>query len=93
MLYGKLNTASGQAYCMVKVSDNGVGMNKAIRKCAFEPFFATKSDQGGTGLGLATAYRVVQEHGRMIVLESEVSVGTTVNLILPVAIDASYSAR
>jgi two-component system, NtrC family, sensor histidine kinase PilS len=65
----------------IRVTDNGQGMSSANVKRVFEPFFTTK--KGGTGLGLATVYRIVETHGGRITVASEEGVGTTVTLHLP----------
>jgi len=63
------------------VRDSGCGMSQADVKRVFEPFFTTK--QGGTGLGLATVYRIVETHGGRISVASVQGEGTTVTLYLP----------
>lgn len=50
----------------IEISDNGPGMSEAVAAQAFEPFFTTKSKQAGTGLGLAVARNIVEEHGGSI---------------------------
>ena len=65
----------------IRVADNGQGMTPANVKRVFEPFFSTK--KGGTGLGLATVYRIVETHGGRITVASEEGRGTTVTLYLP----------
>jgi len=67
----------------IQVSDDGQGMSGAEVKRVFEPFFSTK--KGGTGLGLATVYRIVETHGGRVSVASEPGRGTTVTLLLPAA--------
>lgn len=66
----------------LRVSDNGPGMGPQERELAFVPFASTKG-QRGTGLGLAVARKIIEQHGGRIVLESEPGVGTTVRAVLP----------
>ncbi|HJV37189.1 two-component system sensor histidine kinase NtrB [Geomonas sp.] len=69
------------AVVLIRVSDNGAGMSPADVKRAFEPFFTTK--RGGTGLGLATVYRIVDAHGGRVTIDSAQDEGTTVTISLP----------
>ena len=71
------------AYVAIVVSDTGEGMSEAVRDRALEPFFTTRGDAGGSGLGLATVFGIVTAAGGAITIESAPAEGTTVTLYLP----------
>lgn len=70
---------------VIEFADTGRGISATDLKRVWEPFFTSKAEGKGTGLGLSICSRIVEEHGGMISLESEVGKGTTVRLALPVA--------
>ena len=73
------------SYVVIRVTDTGIGMDDETRRRAFEPFFTTKADKEGSGLGLSSVYGTVAQSGGFVLLETEVDVGTTFSLYLPVA--------
>ena len=75
---------SGKDNVEIIFSDNGVGMSLDVRRRAFDPFFTTRRDQGGTGLGLHIVYSIVTNRlGGRLDLDSEPGGGTRIQMILP----------
>jgi PAS domain S-box-containing protein len=75
--------ASAGDRLLVTVTDDGAGMEEAVRERAFEPFFTTKPPGRGTGMGLAAVYGTVARHNGRIGLASRPGHGTTVSVELP----------
>jgi PAS domain S-box-containing protein len=71
-------------YVALSVSDNGTGMDEATRRRIFEPFFTTKPAEKGTGMGLATVYGTTKQHEGWIDVTTEVGVGSTFRVFLPI---------
>jgi signal transduction histidine kinase/FixJ family two-component response regulator len=72
------------SHVVLEVSDNGIGMDENTRQRCLEPFFSTKRQRGGSGLGLAMVYGAVERHDGHIEIQSELNKGTSVLLIFPV---------
>ena len=67
----------------VAFADNGSGMSPEIAQRALEPYFSTKGDAGGSGLGLAGAYAMIRAAGGDLRINSRPGSGTTVQIYLP----------
>lgn len=75
---------SGSHLARITVKDNGCGIPAEHLEQIFEPFFTTKGVGKGTGLGLSQVYGVIATHGGVVEAESQVGVGTSIHLYLPV---------
>jgi signal transduction histidine kinase len=69
------------------IADDGAGMEESVRRRAMQPFFSTKVDGRGTGVGLYVVQRIVRDYGGWITLESSPGHGTTVTIFFPIRKD------
>lgn len=69
---------------LLKITDDGKGIDEKTMKQIFDPFFTTKRHQGGTGLGLSIAYGIIKEHKGRIEVESKLGLGTVFSIYIPV---------
>jgi len=76
-------TLKGEAFACLSIQDNGLGIPVDELTKVFEPFFSTKGEHKGTGLGLAMVYGIITAHGGVIDVESEEGVGTQFTIYLP----------
>ncbi len=76
--------ASPGYHIFLQIKDTGRGMSKEVMQRIFEPFYSTKKQGEGTGLGLAMVYGIVKNHGGHVTCHSEPGVGTTFTIYFPV---------
>jgi len=87
-----LRRSPGGDRAVIAVADNGTGIPADRLPKIFEPFFTTKTDGKGSGLGLATAFGIVAQHGGQIEVSSRVGLGTSFEVALPLATSIAGSA-
>lgn len=75
------STGKGNNFVALDVTDSGKGIPRAVQERLFDPFFTTK--EGGTGLGLPIAARIVEKHGGELRYRTEAGQGTTFSVVLP----------
>jgi signal transduction histidine kinase/ActR/RegA family two-component response regulator len=75
-------------HVLIEVRDDGIGMDEETRRRCLEPFFSTKIQRGGTGLGLAMVYGMMQRYEGHIEIESAPGMGTCIRLAFPIPVDA-----
>ncbi|MBN1867215.1 response regulator [Candidatus Sumerlaeota bacterium] len=88
----KQTPAHAGHFVEISVADNGVGMNVDVREKIFDPFYTTKGDERGTGLGLATVRSIIEHHQGWIDVESMPRQGTTFRFYLPRALRKESAA-
>ena len=94
----RIRTETNGKNVFVYFIDTGEGMSEETRKRVFDPFFTTKGSKG-TGLGMSVAYGIINRHNGQISIDSELGIGTTVTVQLPVSekvikeIECNYGLR
>ena len=78
---------TGEEMVRISVSDTGTGMTEDVKARALEPFFTTKAVGAGSGLGLSMVHGFVTQAGGELEISSEVGKGTTVHILLPLAVE------
>lgn len=82
-LEGTHGTIGPGDVCILEVADEGMGMSDETLDRIFEPFFTSKASTGGTGLGLATVFGIVKQHGGLVTVRSTPGAGSTFGVVLP----------
>jgi signal transduction histidine kinase/CheY-like chemotaxis protein len=77
------SSRSAAHYSQIEVRDTGIGIDADTLRHVFDPFFTTKAVGQGTGLGLATVHAIIEQAGGTILVDSEVGVGTSFRILLP----------
>jgi PAS domain S-box-containing protein len=85
--YGRL------PYVKLSIQDTGAGMGEETKMHLFEPFFTTKETGEGNGLGLSSVYGIVKQHGGEVTVASQLGVGTTFDIFMPVLAATDLEAR
>jgi ligand-binding sensor domain-containing protein/signal transduction histidine kinase len=80
-----IRTCKEKDHAVISFQDTGIGISDDVRKKMFDPFFTTRPEGEGWGLGLYISYDIIQKHGGQIKVESEVGRGTTITLCLPLS--------
>ncbi len=80
-----------ESYVKLSVSDTGCGIDPDVRDKIFDPYFTTKEQGKGTGLGLSVVYGIIKEYGGHIKVQSDLGIGTTVEVYLPLLETPSQS--
>ena len=80
------------AHVVVEVADNGSGIPADVLPKIFDPFFTTKAVGKGTGLGLSVSYKIIENHGGRLEVQSKPGVGTIFSIVLPINPPAAPAA-
>ncbi len=85
--------ARAGAHVRITIGDNGIGMSPEVQRRIFEPFFTTREKSKGTGLGLASVYAILKNHGGFVDVASVEGQGTTFSLFLPASLKRQEASR
>jgi polar amino acid transport system substrate-binding protein len=83
-IFISVQSANENSAIVIKVRDEGMGISPETLQNITDPFFTTKHESGGIGLGLSISSKIVEEHGGTLNFESEIGAGTTAEITLPV---------
>ena len=84
---GQMGIKKHHDYQTIKVEDNGIGMNEAVKNRCLEPFYTRKEVGEGTGLGLSVSYGIVRELNFYLDIDSRENVGSLFRVIIPLQQD------
>lgn len=79
-----IETTSNENNIIVKIADNGIGMDETTKRKLFEPFFTTKEVGEGTGLGMSIVYNTIVKHNGKISVDSKLGEGTEFTIEIPI---------
>jgi PAS domain S-box-containing protein len=79
----RFRVSAGGKYVKLKVADTGCGMPKEVVSRVFDPYFTTRKDGEGTGMGLAVVHGIIENHGGVIWVKSEPGKGSTFHVLFP----------
>lgn len=88
-----VRTEAVDGHVFIEISDDGVGIAEENLHRIFDPFFTTKTIGQGTGLGLSLSYGIIQKHGGLLTVKSELGAGTTFRISLPVRQNTARSVH
>ncbi|MFN8390154.1 MAG: PAS domain S-box protein [Bdellovibrionota bacterium] len=80
-----VRTVSAQTTVLIDVEDNGPGMSEEQRRHLFDPFYTTRQQEGGTGLGMSIVHGIVESHDGKVAVESVQGTGTKISIALPIS--------
>ncbi len=86
-----ISSCRSSAAVRLKISDNGRGMTRQTHSHMFDPFFTTRRDEGGTGLGLSLVYGIISDHGGTVEAITNHDQGITVVVEIPIQPAATIS--
>jgi PAS domain S-box-containing protein len=82
----KIQTGKSEDNVFIRITDTGKGMDEETRLKAFQPFFTTKGNESGRGIGLSGVFNIIKEHSGIIYIkETEIGIGTTIEILIPAA--------
>ncbi len=81
-----LEMDENRSYCLLTITDTGMGIPENVIQYIFEPYYTTKGPGKGTGLGLSTVYTIIKRFGGSIYVNSDVGMGTSFMILLPKSI-------